>query len=106
MKKIVITIAFLGFALTASAQNETQTMDRLQQEPPRETQTAVEQAARQAAINEQNNRNVNNAEDKLTEEVERSTGKPKKNPAETNPKTVRPPAITDPLSAPANSGNR
>jgi len=110
MKKIILALLLsTGFALTAQTENTTMEsrneadQDRIQQEPPREAQTGVDQAVRQATINQQNNKNVISSEDRLESEVERSTGKPAENPAETNPKTVKPVRIADP---PSNPGQR
>ena len=104
MKKIFFTsIALFAFIFSASSQEDRDNdniQDKIQQEPPREPQKAVDRAARQANINEQNNRNVREAEEKLQQEKERSTGKPRANPAETNSTTVKPPVMSDPVSAP------
>ncbi|HEX9981000.1 MAG TPA: hypothetical protein VGB50_10605 [Flavobacterium sp.] len=101
MKTIIYTALILMFTTIASAQTDNDAVqDRIQQEPPRETQTGVERAARQAAVNDQNNNNVIDSQDRLESETERSTGKDMKNPALTNPTTVRPPTISDPVSTP------
>ena len=113
MKKIFLTLIAIFAMGTVSAQEDNDiirsneaTQDRMQQEPPRDTQTSVDRATRQAAINEQNSRNVRDAKEKQDAELERATGKEKTNPAETNSTTVKPPKIVDPVSAPPNSGNR
>lgn len=80
--------------------------DRVQQEQTMPTQRATENAARQADVNAKSNNNLRQAEDKLKEEKERSTGKDSRNPAETNATTVKPVRLSDPVSAPPNSGNR
>lgn len=94
-------IAFFGFITAGLAQVERGNADdKIQQEPPRPAQAATERAARQADVNAQNNKSVRASEDRIENEVERSTGKPMENPAVDNPKTVRPPALSDPVSAP------
>jgi hypothetical protein len=113
-EKIFLVIAMvLGFFVSASAQSERgsdlqneEIQDKIQQEPTREQQIAIENAARQSNVNSKSNQNERQAEDKLTSEKERSTGKDSKNPAETNPTTVKPARMSDPVSAPPNSGNR
>ncbi len=106
MKTLAISILIaLGF--TAQAQvdriNDPTTQDRLDQQPVIPAQTAVHQAARQANINQQNNQNVIDSENLLQDQVERSTGKEKKNPAITPPATVHPPRLADPVSAPVST---
>ena len=123
MKKIFFSfIAFFAFTVVVSAQENRESQQDIQQQlPPRPAQvaidravrqaevkaeTATDKAARQADVNAQNNQNVRAAQDKLKAETERSTGKEMKNPAETNPTTVKPPVLSDPATAPINSGNR
>ncbi len=105
--KNFITITALLAVFTVSGQVdrvETQSVqDRLDQQPPVPAQTAVDRAARQADINRQNNRNVIDSENMLEDQVERATGKEKKNPAATPPATVHPPRLSDPVSAPVST---
>ncbi|HLA56426.1 MAG TPA: hypothetical protein VK623_10020 [Flavobacterium sp.] len=89
MKKIFLAVgAFLAFTAAASAQVEkTDTQqedvqDKIQQEPPRETEKAVERAA---DVDAKNRKNVRAADEKLKKEKEKSTGKESKNPAEATP---------------------
>ena len=108
MKKIFLTLgAFLAFTTAMYAQ-ETKKSQPLATpaDSISEVQTPSDKAARQANVNAQNNRNIRAADDKLRTETERSTGKEMKNPATTNPTTVKPPVLSDPTTAPINSGNR
>jgi Ni/Co efflux regulator RcnB len=108
MKKILLSFTvFIAFSAVMSAQQERDNVDdRQQQEPPREAQLATDRAARQADVNTQNSQNVIQSEDRLRSETERSTGKEMKNPATTNPITVKPPVLSDPPTAPVTGGNR
>ncbi len=106
-KKIYMGLILLaGLSATAQVENRTaedrneDATDRLQQQAPRETQSAVDRAARAAEINTQNSQNVISAQNRLQSEKERSTGKPDVNPALENPKTVHPVNIADPTSNP------
>ena len=110
MKTLLMTliVGFAGFTMSAQVDRveSSRVQDRLDQQPPVPAQTAVNRAARQADINEQNNRNIIDSENLLEDQIERATGKETKNPAETPPSTVHPPRLTDPVSAPVNAGNR
>lgn len=106
MKSLFFTAcAFFAFSLTAHAQlttieDQDNIQDKIQQEPPPQAQVAMERAAHDAHVNAQNKKNVREADDQLTKEKERSTGKESKNPAEDNPRTVKPATMGDPVSAP------
>ncbi len=98
--------AFTAMAATSQVDrvgSQGTTQDRLDQQPPIPAQTAVDRAARQADINQQNSRNVVDSENLLEDQVERATGKEKKNPAATPPVTVHPPRLSDPVSAPVST---
>ncbi|HEY0047283.1 MAG TPA: hypothetical protein VGB44_11280 [Flavobacterium sp.] len=112
--KYLLLIAFSVLSYTASAQENSGTtsaddnQDRIQQEPPRPAQVNVERTVRQDQQRTQNNTsrsdlNTNNSTDVqqvLKNEVEQSTGKESENPAVTNPRTVRPARLADPVSQP------
>ena len=110
MKTLLTIFAFFAFAFSASAQTTLEdrdnTDDKMQQEPPREPQAAVENAARQADVNAQNNKAQNESEDLVKKEKERSTGKEEKNPAQTNTTVTPPPAqMSEPVSKPSKRRN-
>jgi hypothetical protein len=73
---------------------------------PRPVEDPVDRAVRQADVNAVDNQNRIDSQNKMATEMERTTGKPAKNPAETIPATVQPPRLTDPLSAPAGDVSR
>ena len=100
-----IVAALMAFAASAQVDRvETQSaQDRIDQLPPVPAQTAVDRAARNANITQQNNRNVIDSENLLEDQLERATGKEKKNPATTPPMTVHPPRLADPVSAPVST---
>jgi hypothetical protein len=107
MKTIILSACMIfAFGMSVSAQQtpiikeKYNANEKIQPEPPIPPQESIDRAARQADVNAQNNKSVREAEDQLTKEKERSTGKEDINPAETNPRTVKPPVISDPVSAP------
>ncbi len=104
MKNLIYTMIALCFSFLASAQVTERRSDSITRDE--QVRTAADRAARQANVNAQNNRNLRDAEDKMRMETERSTGKEMKNPAETNSRTVKPPVLSDPATAPINSNNR
>ena len=105
MKKIFCTACML-FAFTWVTQAQTtrddgqaDTDDKVQQEPPREVQRRVENAASPTAPTQQNTQAQVQAEDKRRKELERSTGQSAENPAKNN--TVVPQArLSEPNSKP------
>jgi plasmid replication initiation protein len=105
MKKLMfIAIAFFAFTFIAAAQttrddNPNDNQDQLQQQPTRPSQSAVENSARQANVNQQNAKSRNEAEEWIRKEKEKSTGKDTKNPAE-DKSTIKPVHLTDPVSTP------
>lgn len=105
MKKLFLTTAvFFTFTIAAFAQvdnGETQQEDiddKIQQEPPRETQRTLERTTtQQADITTKNAQNVRAAEEKIKKEKEKSTGKESTNPATTNTRTGKPAKMTEPV---------
>ncbi len=99
MEKLIVSLMVIGSFTVASAQVDIENedvQDKIQQEPPREQQRTVERTAANAEVNSQNNKAVRDGEAKLEKEIEKATGKESKNPAETNPATVRQPQTIDP----------
>ncbi|MBF0693646.1 MAG: hypothetical protein IR153_01145 [Flavobacterium sp.] len=124
--KYILFFAFATFSLSASAQQNSGTttpddnQDRLQQEPPRTTQQTVERSADRTSVNttttdrnaatspnrsDMNTNNSTNVQQVLKNEVEQSTGKESENPAVTNPRTVKPARLSDPVSKPVQPRN-
>lgn len=88
MKNIFMAIAFLAFTGIASAQNDTgdeieNNQDRIQQEPPRETQRRVENASKVDATKRQ-------AESEIDAEKESKDKGRSKNYTKVNPNKVAP----------------
>jgi hypothetical protein len=106
MKKSIYTaVVFFGFTVFAAAQttrddNPNDNQDQLQQSVPNTTQSSVENAARQADVNQQNARSRNDAEELIRKEKEKSTGKDTKKPPQDRT-TIKPVHLTDPVSTPA-----
>jgi len=98
MKKIILSfLVALTFTVAASAQeDQNDAQDKIQQEPPREAQRAVERSATKEEVNKQNEKAAREAEEKLQKEKEKSTGKENKNPATTIPVTEKPKATPEP----------
>jgi len=105
MKKIFFTAAMflaLGWASHAQTTREdgqADIDDKIQQEPPREVQRRVENAAAPSTPAQQNAQAEQQAVEKRKKEIERSTGQSAKNPAKEN--TIIPkPRLSEPDSKP------
>ena len=105
MKKIIFTAGLLiAFAFAGQAQvtrddGQADLDDKLQQEPPRETQRRLENAAAPSAQTQQNAQAEQQAIENRKKEIERSTGQSAENPAKNN--TIIPqPRLSEPDSKP------
>lgn len=108
MKTIFFTIcAFFAFTLVSQAQttreDQGDVQDKIQQEPPREEQRRVENAAAPTNPQAQNNQSQRDADEKLKKEKERSTGKEAENPAVKNTTVTPKGKLSEPDSKPLKS---
>lgn len=115
MKKLMTICAAVAFAFSVQAQSSPEEQqdqqeaiqDKIQQEPPRETQLRVENATVRDANNpnQQNDKAKREQEELVKKEKERSTGQEDKNPAQSNPQTVKPATTSEPVSKPLKRRN-
>ena len=82
MKKILLSFAFLGFSLVATAQ-QGDNMERLQQQPPRETQVELERSATRDAKKTEEQRKKKEAEAEKTKSQSLKEAEPSKVSLET-----------------------
>lgn len=105
MKTILFTVcAFFAFIFASQAQttreDQYDVQDKIQQEPPRQAQRRVENAATPTNPQAQNEQDQRAADEKLKKEKERSTGKEAENPAVRNTTVTPKGTLSEPDSKP------
>jgi hypothetical protein len=99
---MILAFTWAGQAQTTRDDGQADVDDKIQQEPPRDVQRRVENAAAPTTPVQQNAQAQQQAEDKRKKEIERSTGQSAENPAKSN--TIVPRAtLSEPDSKPLKS---